>query len=303
MKILSFGEILFDRFDDAEKLGGAPLNFCADAVKLGAEGYMLSALSDDRPGSNARHYMDNAGIDYSLSNTQSLFGTGSCVVTRGEDGEPSYDLAEGVAYDHITLSDEELARIQNAGFDLFYFGTLAQRGSASRATLERVLSSCAFSEVFFDVNIRQTYYSNDVIRAGLTFATIVKLNYDECRLLCDMGFCTAKAGEKTDDGYLRTFCRELCETYAVRTVVVTLDKDGACAWRDGEYRRCASGGVDVVSAVGAGDAFSACFAMNILDGKPLAVCLERANLLGGYTVGYLEAIPPYTDELLSRIRG
>lgn len=305
MKILSFGEILFDIFDGSEKLGGAPLNFCSDMVKMGAKGYMLSALGSDRLGSNAIAAMENIGIDYSLSNTESLFGTGSCIVSTDENGDASYELVEGVAYDHITVSDEDVARINAEGFDVFYFGTLAQRNISSRATLDKIFASCSFDNVFFDVNIRNMYYSDEIIRTGLERATILKLNYSECGLLCDMGFCMTRFGEKDDDVTLRSIAHELCETYNIETVIITLDKDGACAYRysSDEYFRSDKATGEVISTVGAGDAFSACFIYNYVNGEPLSACVERANILGDYTVGYLEAIPPYTEELLNKIKG
>lgn len=303
MKILAFGEILFDIFDGSEKLGGAPLNFCCDMVKLGAEGYILSAVGTDRLGQNALAALDNIGVDYSLSNNESLFATGSCNVTVDADGEPKYELCEGVAYDHITLTDEELARINAEQFDVFYFGTLAQRNISSRAALDKVFNTCSFGDVFFDINIRQSYYSDEIIRRGLENATILKINYDECGILCDMGFCMTRYGDRADNEFLKTISEEICDTYDIETVIITLDKDGACAYRKstGEFYRSGRAESEVVSAVGAGDAFSACFIYNYKNGKSLEECVERANILGDYTVGYLEAIPPYTDELLCRI--
>ena len=212
---------------------------------------------------------------------------------------------EGVAYDHITLSDEEAERINAEEFDVLYFGTVAQRNISSRATLDKLFASCHFKDVFFDINIRQMYYSNDIIENGLKHATILKINYSECGLLCDMGFCMTHFGDKSDDETLRAICREICEGYDIKAVIVTLDKDGACAYRheDGEFYRSPKAENDVVSTVGAGDAFSACFIYNYVDGKDLKTCVDRANILGDYTVTYLEAIPPYNENLLAVIKG
>lgn len=304
MKILAFGEILFDVFGTSEKLGGAPLNFCADMVKMGAEGYIISAVSNDRLGQNAINSLKNLGVDYSLTNTESLFGTGVCQVALDEDGEPSYNLLEGVAYDHITASDEEIAKINAEEFDVFYFGTLAQRNISSRATLEKILANCSFKKVFFDINIRASFYSNDIIKFGLENADILKINYSECALLCDMGFCSTLFPDKSDDEAIKKICREICENFSIETVIVTLDKDGACAYKHSTEEFCKSRKAEseVVSTVGAGDAFSACFIYNYVSGATLQECIVRANILGDYTVTYLEAIPPYTDELLNIIK-
>ncbi len=305
MKILTFGEILFDIFDGVEKLGGAPLNFCADMVNLGAEGYILSAVSSDLWGQRAAEAMKNVGIDYSFTNTDSLFETGTCIVALDENGEPGYNLVEGVAYDHITVSPEDIDRISATDFDVFYFGTLAQRNISSKGTLDKIFEQCHFKNVFFDVNIRQSYYSSEILRAGLERATILKINHRECGVLCDMGFCMNRFGEKDDDESLMALARELCENYNIETVIITLGADGSCVYRHTteEFLRSDKAENDVVSTVGAGDAFSACFVYNYVDGKTLRQCIDRANTFGDYSVGYLEAIPPISDELRKIITG
>ena len=53
MKVLSFGEIIWDVYPDEKHLGGAPLNFAAHFAKQGGEAYMLSALGDDELGKEA----------------------------------------------------------------------------------------------------------------------------------------------------------------------------------------------------------------------------------------------------------
>ena len=46
MKLLSFGEILFDVFTDNSHIGGAPLNFAAHAAKQGADAWIVSAVGN-----------------------------------------------------------------------------------------------------------------------------------------------------------------------------------------------------------------------------------------------------------------
>lgn len=303
MKVLAFGEILFDIFGASEKIGGAPFNFCADLVQLGVKGYMLSALGTDRLGRKALTFLKDAGIGDTYTNSRSSYPTGFCEVTVGEDGEPVYRSAENVAYDHITLTDRQLDAICSEHFDVFYFGTIAQRCETSRRTLSQVLNSCTFREIFFDLNIRLDYYDANMIRDGLAHATILKVNFSECRLLGELGLIETLLPDKNDSIALLAAARELCGAYRIKTVVITLDKDGAAAYRDdtGEYFR---GGIKpgrVVSAVGAGDAFSAGFIYNYISGRKLPLCVERANLLGCYTVEFMEAIPPYTEELLQAV--
>ena len=48
--LLSFGEILWDVFEEEKHIGGAPLNFAAHFSKQGGKAYMLSAVGKDELG-------------------------------------------------------------------------------------------------------------------------------------------------------------------------------------------------------------------------------------------------------------
>ena len=50
MKVLSFGEVLWDVYTDGAVLGGAPLNFAAHTSIQGAESYLISAVGNDELG-------------------------------------------------------------------------------------------------------------------------------------------------------------------------------------------------------------------------------------------------------------
>ena len=50
MKVLSFGEILWDVYNDKKCIGGAPLNFAAHIAKHGDEAFMLSSIGKDSLG-------------------------------------------------------------------------------------------------------------------------------------------------------------------------------------------------------------------------------------------------------------
>lgn len=323
MKILAFGEILFDVFENEEKLGGAPFNFCADICKLGSKAFILSSLAGDVLGKKACFEAAKLGVDLSFCNVDSAYPTGKCVVTRDENGEPNYELKKDCAYDYIAVDKELCEKIEREKFDMLYFGTLAQRNEVSREAL-RILSeknNRRFGKIFFDVNLRQDYYSTDILESGLFACDILKLNFSECEVLCKLGLCKEPFGGvnngnngnnigKNGNGVifeenLLAVCKNLCEKYGIETVIVTLDSKGAFAFNSasGEYFLGAAKKAEVISAVGAGDAFSACFAFNYLCGASLEECVNRANVLGGYTVGFLEATPNYGEELIEICTG
>ncbi len=290
MKILAFGEILFDVDvkKNEKKLGGAPMNFCSHLTKLGAEGYILSSVGKDENGKEALAFADHFGVNkkYIILNEKT---TGVCNVTY-HGSEPDYDLSILGAYDNICVTDEMIEEMKNENFDICYFGTLAQREKASEDSLDKVLQNVNFRKVFCDLNLRQTYYSDEVLKFSLEKTDILKINRDEFTVLCEKGFADS--------------VKDLCQKYNIEKVLLTLDKDGAELYDFKEDKTYFSKGVETeeVSSVGAGDSMCACFLYNYLNGEDLQTCLDRANIMGSFVVSRKEAIPDYTEELLNKVR-
>ncbi len=285
MKILSFGEILWDIFGEKKEIGGAPFNFSAHMAKLGANVFMVSALGNDELGKSALDFVRKYGIhtDY-IAVTEKL--TGYCKVTL-DGNTPKYDLVTGVAYDAIPCPDV------TGSFDAFYMGTLAQRNTVSRSTLEKLLSSVNAKEVFFDINIRQNYYTKEIIENSLKLTTILKISREEMHIFTELGIADASSPE--------ALCVSLSEKYPLKLILVTLDKDGAMLYTKTGFLYSRKPESKVVSTVGAGDSFSACFLYNYLNGADLEACLDKAVTLSDYVVTKLGAVPEYEEVLKDRI--
>jgi len=156
-KLTVFGEILWDIFGEDKTIGGAPFNFAAHAVQLGAETELVSAVGKDQLGNDALDECARMGVSCDCI-ARTDWPTGYCAVTL-DGGIPSYDLVTDVAYDHIPLPAS--IRNDHRGTDVIYFGTLAQRGAESRDTLRELLkilrtekgagSEGKVPEVFFDI--------------------------------------------------------------------------------------------------------------------------------------------------------
>ncbi len=290
MKILAFGEILFDVdvSKNEKKLGGAPMNFCSHLSQLGAEGYILSSVGNDELGEIVLESAKklNVSSKYILPNEKM---TGICNVTY-KDSEPDYDLSMISAYDNIALTDEMLEEIKNEKFDVFYLGTLAQREDVSRKSLEKILENVDFPTVFYDMNLRQHYFTKEIIEYSLENSDIVKINREEFLFLQEKGY----AGTP----------EELCKKYNIEKVILTLDKDGAVLYDAKENKTYTAEGIETmaVSSVGAGDSMCACFLYNYFNGCALQECLVRANIMGAFVVSKEEAIPEYTDELIKKVK-
>ncbi len=290
MKVLAFGEILFDCYPAARKIGGAPFNFCAHLAKLGADCALYGAVGEDEPGKEALEFAKKYGVDTRYLAKHPVLPTGVCNVTY-QDGEPCYDLSGFFSYDNISF--EPLVLTEK--YDVFYFGTLALRNEDSKRTCEKLLTDGNFDIRFFDMNLRQHYYNRELIKWGLSSCDIVKMNRDEFSFVKDITSLTDKE--------IPLALEKICQTYNIQTAILTLDSDGACLWdKEQGFFSVPAKKAEFVSAVGAGDSFCACFLYHYMAGHSLGICLEKASLLAGYVVSYEEAIPEYSVDFLTKLQ-
>lgn len=282
MKILSFGEILFDVYPTKRTIGGAPMNFAAHTTRHGDESFMLSSVGDDELGREAIKYLKSFGISTEYTGISNDKPTGVCNVTLDDKLVPSYDLAEDTAYDFIN-TDKVIGE-----FDVLYFGTLALRSKYDLDSLGKLISRMYFREIFVDVNLRAPFYSRHTARFALEHATILKVSAEEADTLCEL-LGLEHSGEPAKLAHML-----FGEYSGLRLVIITLGEHGAIARkRGGKCHYCASVDATVVSTVGAGDSFSAAFLHKYMRTSDIPAALEHANRVAGYVVAHYEAVPEY----------
>lgn len=280
MKVLAFGEILWDVYPTEKFLGGASLNFGAHLAKHGHEVYMLSALGQDAYGDEALEQVRrwNLKEDFIARLEQP---TGSCVVTLDKAGMPSYDLKNHVAYDYIPGAVK-------GDFDVLYFGTLALRGEHNRQSVKNLLATKKFAQVFVDVNIRPPYQLPETTQMAAENATILKVSEEE---LNEVARLLGMESAKHD-----VFAKALAAKYPnLRYIIITLGGDGAYALDcgSGEEFTCPSEKVEVASTVGAGDSFGAAFLHKLFTGGNIQECLQYAGKVAAFVVSQNPAVPDY----------
>ena len=282
MKVLSFGEILWDAYPTERHIGGAPLNFAAHFVKAGGEAYMLSAVGADEPGESALSFLAEQGIRTDYVSVLRGKRTGECRVTLDGRGIPRYDLLLDVAYDEIPKPD-----LRGIDFDAFYFGSLALRSEKNRETVAEVLKSRVFPEVFVDINIRPPFVSADAIRFACRSATILKISEEEMPTVTKLLF-----GWERDEA---ESAKTVADTFGnLNVILITKGENGSVAYdcTTGRAVFCEAVQVKAVSTVGAGDSFSATFLYGYLSGKPIEDCLRSASRVSAYVCSQAQAIPP-----------
>ena len=162
--IVGLGEALWDCLPEGSKLGGAPANFAYHTHQFGFDAIAISALGNDILGDQTRKELDQAGLNYIMPIVN--YPTGTVQVTLDEEGVPTYDIKENVAWDNIPFSDEieEVAKNARA----VCFGSLAQRNSTSRETIQRFLAATPKDCLkIFDINLRQNFYTKEIIQESI----------------------------------------------------------------------------------------------------------------------------------------
>ena len=257
--IISFGEILYDVFPDSSHLGGAPLNFAVHCHRNGASVQLISAVGNDTPGKNAVSRIAELGIDTSSIAVLDDKETGKVTITLDENSIPTYTFDSDCAYDHIPLPENFAADA-----DVFCFGLLAQRNPASRKTLFDLLDRFK-GKVFCDVNLRQNFYSSELLDESLKRANIAKLNEDELPVI------TKLAG-------ISCSLQALADHFGLEMVIYTLGAAGCRIYSENSTITLPAAPAKVISTVGAGDAFSAAFLTSCLAGNDIKTSAENATL-------------------------
>ncbi|SVE40368.1 uncharacterized protein METZ01_LOCUS493222, partial [marine metagenome] len=232
-------------------------------------------------GTRALSQLRHAGVN--VEGVQSLSGakTGAVAVLIDRGGQPAYDIVEDVAWDQIDLSAKIESSVCKA--DAVCWGTLGQRScrsqSAHRQLFEFLSSNCLR---VCDINIRQKYHSTEVVRESLEHADLLKLNNEEIPVL------RSYVGGATD---AREFLKELRHRYRINTVVLTLGARGCRVFAENVDFSEPGIRVDVVNTVGAGDAFTAGFVLQMLQGADLKTCAQYANRVGSYVATQDSGMP------------
>lgn len=258
--IVAWGEVLWDEFPDRERhLGGAPANFAMHAAALGREVALVSRVGDDLLGRKALAELSRRGVRTDWIQYDDSLPTGTVRIELTGD-EPSFEIREEVAWDGIEYKEGLAVLSRDA--ELFYFGTLAQRSGATalREALACLPSNCIR---FCDLNLRPPHHENVTFES----ATVVKLSSHDAELL-DVDDPIAWLLEKT----------------GVELVALTRGPHGSTLASRSHRADHPGFPEPVVNPVGAGDAFAAALAHELLRGTDLALASERCNRYAARTV-------------------
>lgn len=299
--VVGLGEVLWDVLPQGKQLGGAPTNFAYMSNLLGHHAVAASAIGNDALGEELLGCLKELHLDTTFVQVSREHSTGTVNVMLAPDGQPDYEIQKDVAWDFLAWTPEWQQVASRA--DVICFGTLAQRSALSRETIHAFLRASRPDAVrIFDVNLRQNFFSADVLAESLRLANVAKLNETELPVVIRiLGLATDNAHDKNDVNNESTSAECLRRVFGLDLVCVTRGARGSLLVREGESDEHPGLNVDVVDSVGAGDAFTAALAHHVLCGSSLRVINQAANRMGAWVASQSGGTPRGDANVLAEI--
>jgi fructokinase len=292
--VIGLGEVLWDLLLTGPQLGGAPANFAYHAHALGAQAQVITRVGKDDYGREIIGRFHEMGLPETGVQVDEGAPTGTAKVELSGDGLAHFTIQENVAWDHIAVTTESLVAASEA--HTICFGSLAQRSEPSRNAIQQLVAAAPADALrVFDINLRQQFYSRDVIEQSLQRANVLKLNDDELPTLAAM-FNLAGAAED--------HIERLAQMFSLRLVALTRGANGSLLYQkdndEVRWSACPSRPVKVVDTVGAGDSFTAAMVMGLLRKMDLDEINAIANEVARYVCSQPGATPALPTEFARR---
>lgn len=291
--VVGMGEALWDVLPEGKKIGGAPANFAYHVSQFGLNTKVVSAVGEDKLGAEILENLQAKKLKMQIETVP--YPTGTVQVELDAEGVPCYDIKEGVAWDNIpyTKELEELAHQACA----VCFGSLAQRSVVSRNTINAFLDAMPHDAnvlKIFDINLRQSFYTKEILCNSFKRCNILKINDEELVTVSRMfGYPGIDLQDK---------CWILLGKYNLKMLILTCGVNGSYVFTPGEMSFVETPKVEVADTVGAGDSFTAAFVAAILSGKTVREAHELAVETSAYVCTQNGAMPELPAELINRLK-
>ncbi len=286
-KVFGIGEILWDLLPSGLQMGGAPTNFTCHAHALGADAGIISRVGEDDLGREICVRLQALGVSVSGVGTDATHSTGTVSVELDGAGQARYTIHENVAWDHLQASPTLLAAMQQA--DAVCFGSLAQRSAESRKAIRQLVEATPAAALrVFDINLRQKFYSEELLDASFALANVVKLNDVELGIVSHI----FKLGDTPE-----TQMAALLDRWHLRAVACTRGAHGSLLFDGASWSDQAGLPAEVSDTIGAGDSFTAAMTIGLLRGWSLEKIGSTANEVAAFVCSCAGATPALPERL------
>ena len=263
-RVVSFGEILWDKLPSGKVPGGAPLNFAYRLNSFQNSLSIISKVGDDSLGKGLTEFLNKNGLDTEHIQISKIYKTGEVNVSIDKNGIADYDILNPVAWDDISLNSKNIELTKNSS--VFVFGSLICRNMTSRRTLKELLKIAPFK--LFDINLRSPYYNMNLIEELMLSSDFIKFNYEEIEEISTI-YINKKAT-------LENMIETISEKTKTKNICVTMGEKGACYYTNNSFYYQDGFKINVLDTVGAGDSFLATLVEGILNKTKPQEILKKA---------------------------
>ena len=289
--VVGLGELLWDLLPSGKQLGGAPANFAYVSSLFGNRGVVASRVGADDLGDDAAKTLATIQLEETWVQRDPFHATGSVGIEIDDQGQPTFTIVENVAWDYLEWTSDWQKLATEA--DIICFGSLAQRSPDSRSTISRFLKSTRDDALrIFDVNLRQNYFSREILTESLAFADVAKLNDAELPLV--LSTCGLPVRNELENA------RVLRQEFDLDLVCVTRGVHGSLLLSESESNAHPGYKVTVSDTIGAGDAFTATLAHLYAQEASLPSINTVANRVGSWLASLPGAMPQISREEFQR---
>lgn len=255
---------------------------------------MASAIGGDALGQEAAGTLDGKRVTHLLQRVD--FPTGTVQVeldARAYRATISAPAWHGINIPYTDALDALAERTRAV-----CFGSLAQRSPVSRETIARFLDRMPDDGDryrIFDINLRQDFYTKEVIERSLEKCNVLKIN-DEELVIVNRLF-----------GYpgidLQDTCRTLIARYGLRYLILTLGANGSYVvpGSTGKPRSARRRKWRSPTRWAPGDSFTAGFCSALLRGKTMREAHRLAVDVSAYVCTQNGAMPVLPESLKKRL--
>ncbi len=291
--IVGMGEALWDVLPEGKKIGGAPANFAYHVSQFGFDSRIVSAVGEDTDGTEIMDVFQKKALKTMIACVP--YPTGTVQVTLDAVGVPCYDIKEAVAWDNIPFTNELKSLALNTR--AVCFGSLAQRSQVSRDTIKRFLDAMPDldgSLKIFDVNLRQGFYTKEILCDSMSRCNVLKINDEELVVISRI---FDYPGIDLQDK-----CWILLAKYNLKMLILTCGTNGSYVFTPGVVSFQETPRVAVADTVGAGDSFTAAFTSAVLAGKPVQEAHKLAVEVSAFVCTQSGAMPELPEVLKNRLK-
>lgn len=281
--VIGIGEVLWDRLPKGKQLGGAPANFAYISKQLSNDGIIVSRVGKDYDGKELLAELKNKKLSTDSIQIDKEKQTGIVNVTL-ENSQPNYEIVENVAWDFLQLSEDWREIALNA--DAVCFGSLAQRNEVSHKTIRSFVELVKGLRIF-DVNLRQKYFSQEILHSSIELTNILKLNHEELPIITEI--------LKIRGATVQKCLEKIVKEFDLKLICLTRGANGSLLVTKDAVSEHQGLKIEVADTIGAGDAFTAGLTHGILRNWELNKINEFANRVGAFVASRTGAMPDFSE--------